>query len=246
MKIVGMILSGGSGKRFGSETPKQYLDINGRPVISYAIEAFQKSNVDEIIIAAGAGFTDRCRQIAVQGGFSKVTDIIEGGSERYYSVMNGLEHLVQRYDEDCIVLIHDGARPFVSANTINSIADAVLECGAAIAAMPCTDTIKIADEEGNIISTTKRSRTFAAQTPQGFWLKDIYRAYSGIIGDEASPAERSAHLADITDDAMVYQMAFPDRKVKIVQSDTSNMKITRMQDLEIAQLTAGKGSDRSI
>ena len=257
MKIIGMILSGGSGQRFGSEIPKQYLDINGRPVISYAAEAFQKSMADEIIIVAGAGYTDRCTQIAEEGNYSKVTAVIEGGSERYYSVLKGLEYLMKKNDEDCVVLIHDGARPFISASTINGVAMTVLKEGAAIAAVPCTDTIKIADEEGNIVSTTRRSLTFAAQTPQGFRLKDIYRAYKEIIGEDRAsagqkhngspetirdrthtgPVEKQSNaVIEITDDAMVYQMAFPDGKIKIVQSDTTNMKITRARDLDIANL----------
>ena len=275
MSIKAIILSGGSGKRFGSDIPKQYIEINGRPALSYTLQAFQKSCADEIIIVAGRDYLELCRETAVMSGISKFTAVIEGGSERYYSVMNGLRYLHETKDmlqvkaasdgqrsgtcraadsrSDDIVLIHDGARPFVSVDVINEVAAKVRECGAAIAAVPCTDTIKITDDEGMNISTTDRSHTWAAQTPQGFWLDDIYAAYEHIIqgscaaaadvpvlpagaGTGANAPQSSSHLSRITDDAMVYQQFFPERKVKAVLSDSSNIKITRPQDLQLSSI----------
>ena len=222
------MLSGGSGKRFGADIPKQYIEINGKPILSYALQAFQESAADEIIIVAGADHAQLCRSIAEQAGITKLTAVIEGGSERYYSVMKGLKYLYDASGKDPgIALIHDGARPFVSPSVIERVTDAVREHGAAVAAVPCTDTIKITDDDGNIISTTDRSHTWAAQTPQGFMLEDIYRAYDTVLSSSFRPDQ-------ITDDAMVYQLAYPDRMVKAVLSDGNNMKITRAQDLKLA------------
>ena len=256
MKTKVILLSGGSGKRFGADIPKQYIEIKGKPVLAYALEAFQESCADEIIIVSGKDYIDKCREIAARAGASKLTAVIEGGSERYISVMNGLKYLAggnvdstgdktnvsdqnfklaDAHDTDSdIVLIHDGARPFVTKDLISDVVSNVTMYGAAIAAVPCTDTIKITDENGMIISTTDRKLTWAAQTPQGFYLNDIYHAYEFVL----SGKNVSIPLDMITDDAMVYQLYFPDRKVKAVKSDPGNIKITRAQDLRIAETFA--------
>jgi len=230
-KVYAIVLSGGSGKRFGSGIPKQYLDLNGKPVLAYALQAFENSSVDGVIIIAAAQYIEKCRIIAETGGYSKAEAVIEGGSERYYSVLRGLEYLMSEYEdnEDIIVLIHDGARPLITPEAIDAVTDNVKECGAAIAAAPCTDTIKILDEDGMIVSTTDRRLTWAAQTPQGFRLKDIYSAYKTVFSGGGADCRKT-----ITDDAMVYQLVFPDRKVKAVNPGTNNMKITNASDIDIA------------
>ena len=254
LHITAIVLAGGAGKRFGGDVPKQYQQISGKPVLSYALESFQNSVADEIIIAAGKDYLEMCRDIALRAGVTKLRAVIEGGSERYYSVMKGLEFLrsagkVQIHPDAMpagqenpactssdMILIHDGARPFISTQLINDVIKNVREHGAAIAAIPCTDTIKITDENGMIISTTDRSRTWAAQTPQGFWLEEIYRAYDLVLSEKDNMD--LIPLNKITDDAMIYQLAFPGRKVKAVLSTADNIKITRARDLNIAAALA--------
>lgn len=221
-----IILSGGSGKRFGSDVPKQYLEVCGKSVLGYSISAFVESDVDEIVIVAAPEYMDHCREIARKEGCGNVTQVIPGGRERYHSVQNGLRHLAERPEVPEIVLIHDGARPFIKPETIREILRCTKENGAAIAAAPCTDTIKIADEDGCILSTTQRSHTWAAQTPQAFYTQEIFRAYEEVIGENDDSIR-----TDITDDAMVYQLAFPERKVHLVNAGAENFKITAPADI---------------
>lgn len=235
MKAAAIILSGGSGKRFGADIPKQYIEVGGRPVLSYTIEAFEKSSVDEIVIVAAGEYIQLCRQIARSIQAGKVKDVIAGGKERYDSVLHGLRHLMDTGGKALIpdiVLIHDGARPLIRPETIDEVALCAKEYGAAIAATPCTDTIKIADEHGNIASTTNRSRTWAAQTPQAFHAQEIFQAYERIIGNRA---DGPGSLTSITDDAMVYQLAFPGQPVHLVDAGSQNFKITAPGDLRRAE-----------
>ncbi|MBQ6369479.1 MAG: 2-C-methyl-D-erythritol 4-phosphate cytidylyltransferase [Parasporobacterium sp.] len=227
MKTAAIVLSGGKGLRFGSDIPKQYMEIGGKSILAYAVNAFEKSDVDEIVIVAAQEHIGRCRKIVLDSGFKKVTDVIPGGAQRYDSVLMGLRHLMSEEREiPEIVLIHDGARPFIRPETVNEIIRCVMAHGAAIAAVPCTDTIKIADENGCIVSTTDRTRTWAAQTPQAFRMEEICRAYEEVIGN-AHPE----NLTGITDDAMVYQMAYPECSVRLVNAGTQNFKITAADDM---------------
>ena len=314
MHVTAIILSGGKGLRAGTKIPKQYMEIRGKTILGYTIDAFEKSRVDEIVIVAAEEYLDKCREIAEQcesragasqcessadesscessageslcessagagqcengAGASqcessageslcesnagagqcmrrKVTAVIAGGTERYYSVLNGLRYLTGRTssaefpdaktcvsagenrDQPGIVLIHDGARPFIRPAVINEIIRCVEAGTAAIAAAPCTDTIKIADADGCIVSTTDRAKTWAAQTPQAFRTEEIREAYEKIIGD------KTRSLAGITDDAMVYQMAFPDKPVHLINAGTDNFKITTAEDLLRAESVIG-------
>jgi len=245
MKTAAIILSGGSGKRFGAEIPKQYIEIGGRPVLSYTIEAFEKSSVDEIVIVAAEAYAQRCRDMTSQrlsGPASKVKAVITGGKERYDSVLQGLRYIMHASDAACVpelVLIHDGARPLIRPETIDEVIRCTREYGAAIAATPCTDTIKIADQNGNIADTTERSLTWAAQTPQAFYTREIFRAYEEIIGNRIN--DQTGILKHITDDAMVFQMEFPDRMVHLVNAGAQNFKITAPEDLDRAELLLRTG-----
>ena len=246
MKVAAIILSGGSGKRFGADVPKQYIEVQGRSILSYTIEAFEKSDVDRIVIVAAEEYREQCRQIALRA--AKVKAVIAGGKERYDSVLQGLRHVtgaagnrtvaVSEAEAEAdevpdIVLIHDGARPLIRPEMINEIIRCTKECGAAIAAAPCTDTIKIADEQGNIAGTTDRSRTWAAQTPQAFYTQEILQAYEKIIGGSTRDQEKDQDkdLKFITDDAMVYQMVFPDHPVRLINAGAENFKVTTPSDL---------------
>ena len=266
MRTAGIILSGGKGTRFGGAIPKQYLEICEKPVLAYTLEAFQKSRVDQIVIVAAEEYQDLCRKIADHFHCSKVSAVITGGRERYDSVWNGLKYLQQlprqekqgvseeeprngfadsgrcHRDDEELVLIHDGARPFIQPEIIDQVIDAVISHGAAIAATPCTDTIKLVDEDQCIVSTTERKCTWAAQTPQGFRLSEISEAYEKVFGG-TNCSGNVPMQPFITDDAMVYQMAFPDRKVRTVDAGSGNFKITTVQDLQRGESYYSRLSD---
>ncbi len=224
-KFVSIILSAGRGKRMGSDTPKQYLELNGKPVLYYSIKAFSDSPVDSIIIVTGSADIDYVRSSIVDKyAFNKVSAIVAGGNERYDSVYNGLTE-AQSQGAD-YVMIHDGARAFTSQETITACMENVVATGACIAGMPVTDTIKVVDDSSIIVGTPPRSTLWMAQTPQCFEAKLAYTSYKTMI--------ESGVPAGITDDAQVVEMYGGVDSV-MVKASYDNIKITTPSDLIIGQ-----------
>lgn len=218
-----IVLAGGSGKRMGSEVHKQYLLMGGKPVLYYSLKAFQESDyIDEIILVAGAGEEEYCRErILNPYGITKVSRITAGGAERYHSVWNGL----QAAEHEGYVFIHDGARPFVDEDMIGRAYECVLQYKACAATMPVKDTIKIADENGFVKETPDRNTLWMIQTPQVFEMSLVKEAYSRLMQKE----ERG-----VTDDAMVVERMM-DAPVKLFPGSYENIKITTPGDLEIGE-----------
>lgn len=218
MKVCALIMAAGSGKRMGGSVKKQYLKLNGKEIIRLTAEVFDGCpEVDEIAVVTGSDEVDFVRDIL--NGLKKVVAVTEGGSERQYSVYNGLKTLT-----DCdIVLIHDGVRPFVDNRDIAACIAEAKNSGACVLGVPVKDTIKICDENGVIISTPKRTLLWAAQTPQCFRFELILKAYEnavkeGFLGtDDASLAERMGV------------------EVKMVTGSYNNIKITTPEDLIIGE-----------
>ena len=221
-KIGAIVLAAGSGSRMQSKTAKQYLPLDGKPLIYYALEQFQESTVDSIVLVVSQGQEEYCRkEIVEQYGFSKVSEIVAGGKERYDSVYAGLTALT-----GCdYVLIHDGARPFLDQEIIGRVIDEVLKSKACIAAMPAKDTIKIANEESVAIETPDRSRLWQVQTPQAFEYALIKKAYENILAQ---------NTLGITDDAQVLERA-TGKCSKLVQGSYRNIKVTTPEDLLVAE-----------
>lgn len=224
-KVTAIILAAGQGKRMNTSVAKQFLMLEGKPVLYYSIKAFDDSYVDEIILVSSLGQVDYCIQNIIKpNGFSKIRRIIEGGEERYDSVSRALLSI----NHTDYVLIHDGARPFISSSLINEVIDVVKESKACIVATPIKDTIKLVDEYGLIKETPNRSLMWSAQTPQAFEYSSIRRAYELLFEREASVRKK------VTDDAMVYEQ-FINLPVKIVKGDYYNIKLTTPEDLIFAQ-----------
>ena len=236
-KTAAIILAGGRGTRMGSNTPKQYLEIGGYPLIYYSLKAFSDSFIDEIVLVCNESERDFCTdEIVEKYGFSKVKSVVAGGNERYHSVYNGLTALRciaegQGADPCDIVFVHDGARPFVTEDIINrSYESAVIE-HAAVVAVPAKDTVKLADPDGFATETVRRDLVWQVQTPQVFDFYDIYEAYSKLIRSESELIERGVL---ITDDAMVLEL-FSDTRVKLVMGDYRNIKVTTPEDMVLAR-----------
>ena len=227
-KFAAVVLSGGTGSRMGSDIPKQYLEVAGKPVIYYSLKAFQDSNVSEIILVAAENYLEYCREHIVKAyRLDKVTKIVAGGRERYDSVLQGL-----RTVEDAdYILIHDGARPMLTAGIIERTEQAAVRYGACVAGMPAKDTIKIADADGFGTATPDRRRTWLIQTPQAFSNDLIRSCYEKLHSD----MEAGKKLPAITDDAMVVEYASA-TKVKFVEGSYRNIKITTPEDLLIARI----------
>ena len=143
-KVTAIVLAAGKGSRMNSDTPKQYLTLLGKPVLFYSLQAFEESDVDNIVLVIGSGEQEYCKKEIVQKyQINKVTHIVEGGAERYHSVWYGL----MAAEGTEYVLIHDGARPLISSDIINKAISVVKETGACVVGMPVKDTIQIVDEE---------------------------------------------------------------------------------------------------
>lgn len=226
-KISVICLAAGQGRRMESKLQKQYMLLEEKPVLYYALKAFQDSAAEEIVLVVGAGEEEYCRtEIVMKYGFSKVKAIVPGGKERYHSVYCGL---CQVQDADYI-LIHDGARPFVNEEIIRRCIAGVREYGACVAGMPVKDTVKLADDDCNIESTPERSKVWQIQTPQAFEYSMIKKAYTMLI-EEEKEGKKSAII--VTDDAMVVEH-YIKKKVHLVYGSYENLKITTPEDMLIA------------
>ena len=241
-RTAAIVLAGGKGTRMGSDTPKQFLEVEGHPLIYYSLKAFENSFVDEIVLVCSKEDVERCTtEIVEKYEFSKVKGVVAGGTERYHSVYNGMKALRCIYEGDNrnpadIVMIHDGARPLVSQDIINRVYEAAELYHAAVAAVPAKDTVKMADTEGFATETLRRDLVWLMQTPQAFDFYEIYEAYSRLIDSEADLAEKGIK---VTDDAMVLEL-FSERRVKFVEGDQSNIKVTTPDDLHLLRYYMSK------
>lgn len=224
-KSIAIVLAAGKGSRMGTAVQKQYLDLSGRPVITYALEAFEHSEVDEVVLVVGQGETEYARkEIVEKYGYTKVIEIVTGGRERYESVYFGLRAAAREQDET-YVLIHDGARAFVIPERINACIRGVKEYGACVLGMPVKDTIKVVDEEEFVCATPDRKTMWLVQTPQCFVLSEILEAYQKMI---------DAGESRMTDDAMVME-EYGGRRVKMIPGGYNNIKITTPEDLILGE-----------
>ena len=223
-KIAAIVLAAGEGKRMGSGIPKQYMLIKSRPLVYYALKAFEESAVDEVILVTGEDEIDYCKEYIVDRyHFNKVKKIVPGGWERYASVYFGLEAI----EDADYVLIHDGARPFVDESIIERTYQAVKEYRACVAGMPSKDTVKIVDENDFAVNTPERRFVWCIQTPQVFETALIRHAYFKLMENEENET-------GITDDAMVVER-MENCAVKLVEGSYENIKITTPEDLILAE-----------
>ncbi len=225
-KYTAIVLAAGVGKRMNSKIQKQYMLLGGKPVLFYALDAFEKSRVDEIILVVGKGEIEYCRkEIVEKYKFHKVTKIVEGGKERYHSVYEGLKAI----DTADYVLIHDGARPFINQQILVHAIEAVKQYQACVVGMPVKDTIKITTEDGFSKETPERKHVWMIQTPQCFSYSLIFDAYQKMLQNEDTT---------ITDDAMVLEKV-KGLPVKMVEGSYRNIKITTPEDLLVAEAYLG-------
>lgn len=244
-RCTAILLAAGAGRRMRSvrsDIAKQYMPICGRPLIWYALQAFEASRIiDDVILVVGRGEVGYARSSVVEKyGFQKVDRIIEGGKERYLSVRKALR-LVEEDDlthsnQDGYLFIHDGARPFITEKLIEDTYQWAQEVGASCAAVPAKDTIKMAGWRNMVTETLDRKRLYAAQTPQVFFTPIIIEAYKMLEEREEELAEKGIV---ITDDAMVVETML-ERPIKLVESYDENIKVTTPVDLEVAKILAAQ------
>ena len=238
MKHIAIVLAAGRGKRMNSVVAKQYLLLQDKPILYYALKQFEDSFIDDIILVTGADDITFCKEEIVEKyGFSKVRQMVAGGKERYHSVHQGLLAVSKLLAddtgngiEDACIYIHDGARPFINEEILIRASESVLQYGSGVVGMPVKDTIKIADEQGFAVNTPKRSLVWQVQTPQCFLYSVIMPAYNKLIVEEENLL---AQGVAITDDAMVVEL-LTGNQVKLVEGSYENIKITTPEDLMVA------------
>lgn len=221
-KVVAIIVAAGRGKRMGMDFNKQFILLNNKPILAYTLEKFEKTkSIDEIVLVVGKdeiGFVKE--NIIDKYSIKKVSKIVAGGKERQDSVYNGLLAV----KEHCsIILIHDGARPFIEEELIEKSIDMARKMGAVVVAVPVKDTIKRVDNDMKVIDTLKRDELWSIQTPQTFQYKLLKKAY-----------DLNRENKDIvTDDAMMVERL--GGTVNILKGSYKNIKITTPEDLIIAE-----------
>ena len=222
--VSAIVLAAGRGSRMKSKEAKQFIEINGYPLLYYSLKVFDASIVDEIILVTGANDIDYVRENIVEKyGFNKVRRIVAGGKERFNSVSRGLKACDRR---NKIIMIHDAARPCVTNSMIISSITAARRYKACTVGMPVKDTIKIVDEEGFGIETPDRKTLYQIQTPQTFARDVIMEAYDRL---------RQSGDSDITDDTMIVER-YLDVKSKIIEGSYENIKVTTPEDIELAEM----------
>ncbi|HPO16003.1 MAG TPA: 2-C-methyl-D-erythritol 4-phosphate cytidylyltransferase [Candidatus Hydrogenedentes bacterium] len=232
MNVQLLIPAAGAGRRMGAETPKALLALGGVPMLIRTLECFQTIGLlEEAVITAPHDRLDLFNDVLQQFFTHSAFRIVEGGAERQDSVSNGLSALEPATE---IVIIHDAARPFVSADSIQASIDAARDCGAATVAIPVVDTILQGDENAYLVSTPDRRQLWACQTPQTFRVDVIRRAHT--------LAQKEGYTG--TDDAsLVRRMGEP---VKLVMGTPLNFKVTTPSDYALAEMILEKGGPECV
>jgi 2-C-methyl-D-erythritol 4-phosphate cytidylyltransferase len=215
-KVCAIIVAAGNSRRMNG-LDKVTATVAGKPVLTWSIEALQRSpRIDRIILVSSQTNLEPARCLVLEQKWSKVAEVCLGGKRRQDSVAAGLGLV-----NDCEwVVIHDGARPLLTEDLIERGLEAAARTGAAVAAVPVIDTIKLADEDLNVLETPPRDRLWAVQTPQIFRLEILQKAYLHLHGD-------------VTDDASAVEQIGV--QVKLFMGSYDNIKITTPRDLALAE-----------
>lgn len=215
-----IIAAGGIGARVGSSTPKQFLDICGKPLIVYTLEKYQQSpDIDEIIVSCVDGWQGYLDSCARQFGITKLKTIVNGGATGFDSIYNALNAMQDFTNDDDIVLFQDGNRPNVDNDIIKRCIKSIIDKGNAVTAMPCPDVVfDVSDEKIKIIN---RDNLLRIQTPQGSDFKTMFKLYCRAIIDKKTDLVGFCSL-----------LCYYDYGIQFVMASDNNFKITYPEDVE--------------
>ena len=224
MSNVAMIFAGGTGQRMNTRTrPKQFLELHGKPIIIYTLEAFEDhSEIDGIIVVMLESWIPYTKELIRKYNLKKVKDVVPGGASGQDSIYNGLCAAARFYGDDDIVLIHDGVRPFVSYDVISRNIQGVKDYGSAITATACYETIIISKDGKGVDAVPFRKETFTAQAPQSFYLKDIIAAHDYV-------RSLSTGYSNMVDACTI--MTSQGKSVHLVEGNRGNIKVTTPEDV---------------
>jgi len=228
MHVTAIVPAAGGGTRLAGPLPKQYLVLAGIPLLTRTLQALRASGrVDHLILVVPPGHEARCRSELLEPFGLQADAVIPGGADRQASVFAGLSRVPEGTD---LILVHDGARPFVTVGVIQAAVSAASEAGAAVVAIPVTDTIKVVGRDGAVKETPERGRLWAAQTPQVFRPALLREGHLRALQDGFRGTD---------DSALVERLGHP---VRLVPGVPENLKITTPADLALAEhiLRAGE------
>jgi len=231
-KTVAIIPAGGSGIRMGSDRPKQFLDLHGRPLLAVTMQSFQHCQaVDAFILVVPSMDVNYCRrEIVERFKLDKTRKVVPGGKRRQDSVRLGLEAAGGEFD---LVLIHDGVRPVLNAAFIERVIDAAKTHRAVITGIPAKETVKEVNGRHEVFKTYDRQRVWLVQTPQVFRYEDILAAHQKALREDWGEA---------TDDSILIERL--GITVKVVEGSEKNIKVTTPDDLELARFFLSRSPNR--
>lgn len=219
---IAVILAAGSGTRLGGSTPKQFIEVEGRTLLEYSVDAFERnSHIDEIAIVTQSGFMPFVESLLARNGYRKTHRILAGGKERHDSSLAAIRAFAGVKDAN--LLIHDCVRAGVSQAIIDRCAEALQEYEAVEVGVVPTDTVVSVDQEGCISSIPVRSMMRNGQTPQCFRLEVIREAFERALQDPDFQT---------TDDCGVVHRYMPEVRIKVVEGEQGNFKVTYKEDIE--------------
>lgn len=223
MQNIAVIIAGGSGQRMNQEIPKQFININDKPIIIYTLEAFQKHpNINEIGVVCIDGWHEILKAYARQYGITKLKWITAGGENGQASIRNGVSEAEKRYSSNDILLIHDAIRPMVSQEIIS---DCIIQCerhGSAISVLPCNTAVLHKDSESDSATVVPRNELAMTQTPQGFSVK--------MLADAHREALEKGITNSVASCTMIIELG---KKVHFSIGSETNIKLTTQDDLKI-------------
>jgi len=237
---IALIFAGGSGRRLNSRgIPKQFLEVNGKPIIIHTVEHFEHHpEIDAICIVCIECWIPRLIKYLHRFEIEKVIGVIPGGKDGQESIRNGLYYLENRVkgEKEAIVLIHDGVRPLINEQVITDNITCVKEHGSAITVVPAMETIVYVNEERKLQNILDRSRCYVARAPQSFYLKDILMAHKRAVRDGvASQMVDSASL-----------MTYYGHELSVVEGPVENIKVTTPTDFYTCRAYIQQKEDSQI
>lgn len=219
--VAAVFPAAGQGKRMHAGMNKVFLELAGLPILVHTLRRFsQSTQIDYLVVVVAAEEVEAIRTLLRSVPNLKPFQVVAGGTERQYSIANGLAILPEDTD---VVLVHDAARPLVTVQTIDDVVKAAQKVGGAVAAVPEKNTVKIVSSDGTVIKTPPRETLWEVQTPQGFRKELLLAAYQKA---------KEENFLGTDDSSLVERLHVP---VKVVESNYQNIKVTTPEDLVIAE-----------
>ena len=220
---VAIVFAGGIGTRMGSGIPKQFFELDGKPVLVHTLGLFERHpRIDKIVLVVAPRYFDDCRALAAKYGISKIHRLVACGDSAQESIYNGLAVATEDFPPETVVLLHDGVRPYLEPQVIDANIDGVERFGNAVTYTPCYETIVLSKDGEQISAMPYRRESYTAQAPQSFRLGDILAAHEKIRA-------RPEGYTDMVDQATIcWTLGIP---IHLVRGNRGNVKITTPEDI---------------